>query len=937
MDNDLFSSAAHSSAGAPDQELWKSSDSSPSVYPGAPVNRADFDAMMPSGQQALQSATDFLRHRVLEHSAPARTSGGLPTETPKATPANVWGSDDAPLGGAKVVEGLNPQQKEAVIHGGAPLLIMAGAGSGKTRVLTHRIAYLLDTGRARPAQILAITFTNKAAGEMRERVQSLVGPAGRAIWVSTFHSACVRILREHSEAAGLKSTFSIYDQQDQLRLINMILRDFNIDTKRFTPRFVLGRISDLKNELTGPAQYTEMAAGDPVSQLVSQVYVEYQKRLARANAVDFDDLIMKTVQMLKSHPGVAENYHRRFRHILVDEYQDTNHAQYELIRQLVGDGSDGVEPAELTVVGDSDQSIYAFRGASIRNIEEFEEDFENARTVFLEQNYRSTQSILDAANAVISKNKGRRPKRLWTAEGAGEKVVLDVADNEHDEARLVVAELDRLALSGVDWGEVALFYRTNAQSRALEDRLMRAGIPYRVVGGTRFYERAEIKDALAYLQAISNPDDTVALRRVLNTPRRGIGDKAQAAIAAHAERYGLSFGEALADTLEGSERPVEGLAARARSSAAAFWTLLEQMRERDRAGDTPAAILESVLAQTGYVDQLKASEDPQDASRVDNLAELVSVAEDFAEEGVPLATGSGTSIDSTGEAGDRESGPLPLLAAFLERVSLVADADQIPDEEQRQGQVTLMTVHTAKGLEFPYVFVTGMEDGTFPHKRSMDDESELAEERRLAYVALTRARKRLYLTRAESRSFWGAAEEMPPSRFLSDIPAENLEERQQSTRQRLWASRDEAAQSLFEDSDWGGYGNETWSSSRRDDDFGPAIGSGRGTTIRSRSGRGRQDSGYSRGPSTIRQGGASDAPNSPTRLRKTASVGAGAATEEAADPRLALKVGDRVLHATLGEGVVTGTQHSGRQKVADVRFGSTTKRLLLRMAPLTLA
>ena len=827
-----------------------------------------------------------------------------------------------------IVEGLNPQQEEAVVHEGAPLLIMAGAGSGKTRVLTHRIAYLLETGRAYPSQIMAITFTNKAAGEMRERVQRLVGPRGRSIWVSTFHSACVRILREHADAAGLKSTFSIYDQQDQLRLIGMILRDQNVDSKRFTPRFILGRISDLKNELVGPAQYVAEAPKDPISQLVAQVYTEYQKRLRQANALDFDDLIMSAVRLLQAHPGIAENYHRRFRHILVDEYQDTNHAQYVLIRELVGDGKDGVPPAELTVVGDSDQSIYAFRGASIRNIEEFEQDFENARTVYLEQNYRSTQSILDAANAVISKNKGRRPKRLWTAEGEGDKVTLDVADTEHDEARLVVAELDRLALNSVDWGEVAIFYRTNAQSRALEDRLMRAGIPYRIVGGTRFYERAEVKDALAYLQAIANPDDLVALRRVLNTPRRGIGDKAQGALAAHAERYGISFGEALADTMEDSTRPVEGLATRARTSAAQFWGLLEKMRQKDRDGESPATILDSVLAETGYVEQLKASEDPQDASRVDNLAELVSVAEDFAKE------------FHASEAADSGAGPvLPMLPAFLERISLVADADQIPEEEERSGQVTLMTVHTAKGLEFPYVFVTGLEDGTFPHKRSMDDEAELAEERRLAYVALTRARKKLFLTRAETRSSWGSIEEMPPSRFLDDIPEENLEHREQSSRQQLWANREATARSLFDESDWGGYGDSGWSggsgygSARKygDDDFGPVYGSGRakkGGVGTARPGR--------RGVERTRNlgtGGAADAPNSPTRLRS--SKAAGSAGEEATDPRLSLSVGDRVKHATLGEGVVTGTQHSGRQKVADVQFPTGTKRLLLRLAPLT--
>ncbi|MFZ1381884.1 MAG: UvrD-helicase domain-containing protein [Scrofimicrobium sp.] len=830
------------------------------------------------------------------------------------------------MGVERITEGLNPQQKEAVVHQGAPLLIMAGAGSGKTRVLTHRIAYLLETGRARPGEILAITFTNKAAAEMRERVQKLVGPDARRIWVSTFHSACVRMLREHHDAAGLKSTFSIYDQQDSLRLLQMVLRDLDVDVKRFTPRFVSGRISDLKNELVGPAEYAKSAPSDPVSELVAKAYTEYQKRLRNANAVDFDDLIMKTVKMLQTHPAIAEGFHRRFRHILVDEYQDTNHAQYVLVRELVGDGSDGVPPGELTVVGDSDQSIYAFRGASIRNIEEFEQDYKNAKTVFLEQNYRSTQSILDAANSVISKNRGRRPKNLWTAEGSGDKIVVEVGDSEHDEARLIIAELDKLSMSGVDWGDIAVFYRTNAQSRAIEDRLIRSGIPYRIVGGTRFYERAEVKDALAYLQAVVNPDDVVAIRRVLNTPRRGIGDKAQATITAHAERYGISFGAALADTLDSSERPVEGLAVKARAEAAKFWTLLAQARVRDLEGESPAKVLDDLLTQTGYVDQLKASLDPQDASRVDNLAELVSVAEDFQKEwdtaSLNGATGSVTNASAATEPAEAMSGgiagvpsasdpgsPQTPLMGFLERISLVADADQIPDESERGGQVTLMTVHTAKGLEFLYVFVTGMEDGTFPHKRSMESESDLAEERRLAYVALTRARKRLYLTRAASRSAWGAPEEFPPSRFLDDLPEEIIEVRGQSTRERLWSDRS-SSRSLFADSEWAGYGG---------DDGAPAFGSGSG----SRSGGRpliRRDIQRPTSRSTGSSGG----------TRSLAAAG-----ESTDDPRLSLGVGDRVNHATLGEGVVVGTEGSGRSKVANIEFTGVTKRLLLRMAPVT--
>ena len=444
-----------------------------------------------------------------------------------------------------LTRGLNDRQREAVTHAGSPLLILAGAGSGKTRVLTHRIAYLLATGRARAGQILAITFTNKAAAEMRERAGFLVGDDARRMWVSTFHSACVRLLRYEHEAAGLSSSFTIYDAQDSQRLIQMVLKAQDVDIKRFTPKMVAARISDAKNELIGPARYTELAGKDPVSRIVAAAYVEYDKRMRASNALDFDDLIMRTVELLRDNPLIAEHYHRRFRHILVDEYQDTNHAQYVLVRALVGDGTDGVEPAELTVVGDSDQSIYAFRGATIRNIEEFERDFAGARTILLEQNYRSTQNILSAANAVIARNTGRRAKNLWTASGDGALITLDAADSEHDEARFVVGEIDRLAEVGTDWGDIAIFYRTNAQSRALEELLVRQGIPYRVVGGTRFYERREIKDALAYLQVISNPDDTVAARRILNVPKRGIGAKAEEAIAAHAARYGISFGAAL--------------------------------------------------------------------------------------------------------------------------------------------------------------------------------------------------------------------------------------------------------------------------------------------------------------------------------------------------------------------------------------------------------
>ena len=856
-----------------------------------------------------------------------------------------------------LTRGLNDRQREAVTHAGSPLLILAGAGSGKTRVLTHRIAYLLATGRARAGEILAITFTNKAAAEMRERAGTLVGDDARRMWVSTFHSACVRLLRYEHEAAGLSSSFTIYDAQDSQRLIQMVLKAMDVDIKRFTPKMVAARISDAKNELIGPARYAETAGKDPVSRIVADAYVEYDKRMRASNALDFDDLIMRTVDLLRENPLIAEHYHRRFRHILVDEYQDTNHAQYVLVRALVGDGKDGVEPAELTVVGDSDQSIYAFRGATIRNIEEFERDFTGARTILLEQNYRSTQNILSAANAVIARNTGRRAKNLWTASGDGALITLDAADSEHDEARFVVGEIDRLADSGVEWGDIAVFYRTNAQSRALEELLVRQGIPYRVVGGTRFYERREIKDALAYLQVISNPDDTVAARRVLNVPKRGIGAKAEEAIAAHAAHYGISFGAALrhlwlragcpagegegidVDALARSTSPDEasadssapvssdgsagetpgardgadesaaavesaaaapasspaesapetapevlGITPRAAKSAAAFWGLIETLRAAEARGASQADILEEVLDRTGYLAELRRSEDPQDASRVENLAELHSVAGAFA-------------ADAPGGT----------LADFLERVALVADSDQVPAEGERGGQVTLMTVHTAKGLEFPAVFVTGMEDGTFPHQRSLGDESELEEERRLAYVAITRARERLYLTRAAVRSAWGTPQEMPPSRFLDDIPAELLDVRRAATSgERMRASYGGSYGS-------GSYGSGSYGRSRRSEGRDPwgdtdtgAFGSGRG--------------------------GASA---QPAGVRKVTRMGVTPAAKPAeAKPVLSLKVGDRIKHATLGAGTVTGIEGEGPRTVARIRFGLGEKRLLVRMAPM---
>jgi len=644
----------------------------------------------------------------------------------------------------ELLKDLNDAQRAAVEHRGGALLIVAGAGSGKTRVLTRRIAHLLATGDTKPGEILAITFTNKAAGEMKERVSELVGPAAKNMWVSTFHSACVRILRAESKRLGISSSFTIYDQQDALRLMTMVIRDLDLDPKKFTPRSFLAQVSNLKNELIDEDTYAS-SASNPMEQTLASAYREYQRRLRRASAFDFDDLIGSTVALLQLFPEVAEHYRRRFRQIMVDEYQDTNHAQYQLVKELVGVDTPTMKAGELCVVGDADQSIYAFRGATIRNIEEFERDYPNAKTILLEQNYRSTQTILTAANAVISRNQSRRAKNLWTDAGDGESIVMYVADDEHDEASFIAGEIDLLTdHHGVKASDVAVFYRTNAQSRSVEDVFIRVGMPYKVVGGVRFYERKEVKDAIAYLRSLANPDDEVSLRRILNVPKRGIGDRAEAMVEAFAQREQISFWAAL-------ERAPEapGMATRSVSSIAPFVEMMRNLRTLLESGTDAATILQAVLEQSGYVKELTHSSDPQDEGRLENLAELESVAQEFVDDNP-----EGTLID------------------LLERIALVADADQIPDAEG--GVVTLMTLHTAKGLEFPVVFLTGMEDGVFPHMRSFSNNKELEEERRLAYVGITRARERLYLSRSMMRSAWGAPAYNPASRFIDELPEELL-------------------------------------------------------------------------------------------------------------------------------------------------------------------
>ncbi|MGZ2358699.1 DNA helicase PcrA [Streptomyces sp. 372A] len=670
-------------------------------------------------------------------------------------PRDAYYRDGAPrpvIDPEALLDGLNTEQRAAVVHAGSPLLIVAGAGSGKTRVLTHRIAHLLAERGVHPGQILAITFTNKAAGEMKERVEQLVGPRANAMWVMTFHSACVRILRRESKKLGFTSSFSIYDAADSKRLMALVCRDLELDPKRYPPKSFTAKVSNLKNELIDEETFAGQAS-DGFEKTLAQAYAMYQARLREANALDFDDIIMTTVHLLQAFPDVAEHYRRRFRHVLVDEYQDTNHAQYTLVRELVGPAGPENAPAELCVVGDADQSIYAFRGATIRNILQFEEDYPDATTILLEQNYRSTQTILSAANAVIERNESRRPKNLWTKAGSGARITGYVADTEHDEAQFVAEEIDRLTDAGdAKAGDVAVFYRTNAQSRVFEEIFIRVGLPYKVVGGVRFYERKEVRDVLAYLRVLANPEDTVPLRRILNVPKRGIGERAEAMIDALSLREKITFPQALRRVDE-----AYGMAARSANAVKRFNTLMEELRTVVESGAGPAVVLEAVLERTGYLAELQASTDPQDETRIENLQELAAVALEF-EQDRGEEEGAGT------------------LAEFLEKVALVADSDQIPDEDtDGSGVITLMTLHTAKGLEFPVVFLTGMEDGVFPHMRALGQVKELEEERRLAYVGITRARERLYLTRAAMRSAWGQPSYNPPSRFLEEIPDQHLD------------------------------------------------------------------------------------------------------------------------------------------------------------------
>ncbi len=809
-------------------------------------------------------------------------------------PEEVLADREPPAGGRRrrtsaeeLLDGLNEPQRMAVTHAGSPLLVVAGAGSGKTRVLTRRIAWLIAERGAHPGSVLAITFTNKAAAEMRERVEALVGRRARIMWVSTFHSACVRILRKEVHRFGFGSGFSIYDAADSKRLMTLVCRDLEMDPKNYPPRSVLTWVSNQKNELLDHEAAAAGAVND-LERAYAAAFAEYQRRLQAANALDFDDLITTTVALFQSFPEVRETYRRRFRHVLVDEYQDTNHAQYALIRELCGSaaggpaavggdtapapgdlpdddgpGDDGsVGPSELMVVGDADQSIYAFRGANIRNILAFEEDFPDARTVLLEQNYRSTQTILNAANAVISRNRGRKAKNLWSDAGPGDQVVGYVADDEHDEARFVAEEIDRLTDTGAAKPrDVAVFYRTNAQSRVYEEVFIRVGLPYKVVGGVRFYERREVRDALAYLRLLVNPADEISLRRVLNVPKRGIGERAEACVEALARRDGTTFWEALR---RADEAP--GIATRSVTCIRGFVSFVEELMAMVAAEERADVVLEQTLARSGYLSELEASVDPQDESRVENLAELVAVAREFSDEPVPPPSADPADLNDAS----------PGVPAFLERVALVADSDQIPDADgEDNGVVTLMTLHTAKGLEFPVVFLTGLEDGVFPHLRSLGDAVELEEERRLAYVGLTRAQQRLYLSRALVRSAWGAPSHNPASRFVDEIPAELVDWRRTEAEQTSWG------RSVM-------------------------------PSLPTRPSPGRAQPRF--GTSAIR----ADAERKSQATREVPS----------------LVGGDRVTHDSFGMGTVVTVEGAGDKAVASIDFGSLgVKRLLLRYAP----
>ncbi|WP_167050463.1 UvrD-helicase domain-containing protein [Salinibacterium sp. ZJ77] len=785
---------------------------------------------------------------------------GFDTDPGGAAPASLAPED--PL-----LAGLNPQQREAVMYRGKALLIVAGAGSGKTSVLTRRIAGLLSTREAWPSQILAITFTNKAAAEMRERVHQLVGGAADGMWISTFHSACVRILRRQAEVMGLKQAFTIYDSSDSKALLKRIIKELEVDTLGLTVPSVAGKISKLKNELTDADTYARgVNPNDPAEVAFIEVFRRYTHGLRRANALDFDDLIAETVHLFRAFPDVAALYQRRFRHVLVDEYQDTNHAQYALIRELTRgiepqhvpadtrtrtDATGGIPGASLTVVGDSDQSIYAFRGADIRNIVEFERDFPDAKVILLEQNYRSTQNILDAANAVISINFDRQEKNLFTTAGAGAKITGFTGYSAYDEAQFVADEIQKLHEQGESYKDMAVFVRVNSQTRALEDILIRSAIPYRIAGGTKFYERAEIKDVMGYLIQVANPADDLALRRIMNTPKRGIGPATEAALQAHADRIGTPLRETLreADKL--------GLGPKVTKAIMDLGKILDDVEAMVET-KPPADVLTELLVRTGYVDALRATRDAQDEVRAENVEELLSFTKEFA-----------------------KRNPEGRLIDFLTEVALVAAADDIDDES---GAVTIMTLHTAKGLEYDTVFLTGIEEDLLPHRMSAGEPGGIAEERRLFYVGITRARKRLYLSLAMTRAQFGDTSVALPSRFLQDIPGHLIEWRQS-----------------------------------------PGMANSRGGT-QSRALNG----GRSSRPSFNYRDSLPPAPNREKREWKSAVTNT---VRDNGD--LTLEAGDRIRHTDFGDGKVVNVTGEAPKAIAEVQFETAgRKRLLIKIAPI---
>lgn len=918
----------------------------------APISDAPINKDMTSEVSASTVAGDFSAKysNSVQSSQTAQSSAAAQYAQTSAQSSNI-----PEINPQSLLEGLNPQQSKAVQYTGPALLIGAGAGSGKTRVLTRRIAWILANRKAWPSQILAITFTNKAAAEMRERLASLIGNSANSMWVSTFHSACVKILRAHGDSIGLKSGFSIYDSSDCERLVKIIASELNIDIKKFTPKLLLSKISEFKNNLvtwqenlknyapdykpgasvSGASSFN--AAGNSDA-LYAAVYAEYQNRLSVSNAVDFDDLIMLTVKLLRQNPQVSAYYKRKFRYILVDEYQDTNHAQYVLIRELAGvddystdstvsPDSTQLPQSSITVVGDSDQSIYAFRGADIRNIQDFEQDFPSATTIMLEQNYRSTQTILDAANAVISNNANRKPKKLWTSLGKGSPIVGYVADNAQGEASWVAQEIARLAgEDGVNYSDIAIMYRANSQSRSLEDALIKSGLPYQLVGGTKFYERREVKDALAYLQSIANPDDDVNMRRILNVPKRGLGARAESQITSYAKENSISFWSALSQIDKIAEQI--GISSRTFNALKSFRDLMTSLIDFMKANDSkPSKVVENVLNESGLLQDLRESKDPQDEFRVDNLSQLQSVAAEY-EQNTPDAN----------------------VAGFLETTALVADSDQLPDQGEDTGKVTLMTLHTAKGLEYPVVFLTGMEQGTFPHSRCVDNQKELCEERRLAYVGITRAKKILYVTWAAERSQWGKSAEMIQSQFLDEIPADLISWKRKEADVMRAGLR--GAGSDFDrdfDSDFGSdggwdddsyttYGGSSYRKSHYGNSYGSksygsnSYGNSYGKSYGSKSGKVTTRIARKSSESYQHQSSTSNLQSSSSSLSyKKQGL-------QEKDNHLNINdfhEGDKISHDTYGLGTVLKTQDKGRNSIITVDFGSDgVKRLMLRVAPI---